>query len=369
MAKISSHQEAANTLLDFFYYAEMCFLRNIDCGYRLNLNELEISIETNLVDYKIIETERDIYKHYILCCLEIYYRRGYCDGLNNEISENMEEAALKIVHFKAYSEMLFILFDEKPINKDVVLQVVNKIIKKYQINTLNTAVINQLTLNVFLAEFQNVALHLFSHLLSFNLLHSNKSKVDFKQSEMPNGIIQRLFLIIEHYIFCDKFCYFVSPDDFMDSLRSRSSKYVNGHNDISKDILHRLIEFSTDNPIFTLDCYQLDNRDYLQSLLEKFNTDFLYQRQYACTQGKWLSLFAALWVYREDKALLQALPVFNADPDHLCLCKKAEKVFTGLGYSVKAKSIYNQFNELKKSICHNHLDRDSELLHFKYNVL
>ena len=205
MPRISKKQKAFFNLLDLVYFYEIShtLLSKHDSVYfyEFFLN----SINHKLIEYKISDEKRNIYKHYLICALEIY--------LNNEKDEYekmikflkkdigmSEESYIKYCNVRAdFSlEKLFSFIKEKKLDLDIFIKIFSEVFVEIKEAGYELDYIFNLTVRSFFFDFEKPSLNLYKKIIDYDFVgKNNETDIHFEEDDF----LLRLSLLVEFELF------------------------------------------------------------------------------------------------------------------------------------------------------------------------
>lgn len=357
MPRISKKQKAFFNLLDLVYFYEIShtLLSKHDSVYfyEFFLN----SINHKLIEYKISDEKRNIYKHYLICALEIY--------LNNEKDEYekmikflkkdigmSEESYIKYCNVRAdFSlEKLFSFIKEKKLDLDIFIKIFSEVFVEIKEAGYELDYIFNLTVRSFFFDFEKPSLNLYKRIIDYDFFgKNNETDIHFEEDDF----LLRLSLLVEFELFrkyMKKIMTFIKLEKIelqfpSDNLSLEGRKQL-------KDKYFDIVE----TMFITAENFHKISLPIASKIgSENFNNFFIYSNDllkrdvfFPGTKARWESMLGSyeILIFRCNGS--KTAIYFEESKDTLTLSDQAKIILEDNGIEISARTLYLRYKELKK---------------------
>ncbi len=338
MPQLNDVQNYALEIVDYLYFYDIATLETFSVEKKTVYCQLLNAIDEILKERNLTPQRFEIYKHYLLCGVEIVSTQ---DDLHAESSEQREESSEKTKQKRLEVAYLSLLNEVKnsDIDVDVFRKDVNILIISSEIHKSQPVVSRRLVSQVLWSEFSGgIAAHVYQYFLRLGILSSKKLVSDFEIGEVNEFIFLRAMLFIEFEILRNRlyFQYDVKALTQQISIKKVLAKHAKKRTAYYQK--HAQL-FSNVDFVRVLR-YDLSNLNQVMEYLVNINPSHCHIRIFLDKNSKWVSLLGAwelMYVQLTDPKKAIYNEINNEDT---CSAIASQKMEIEYGLRITARNLY-----------------------------
>lgn len=376
MPKLTDLQKSALDIIDIIHFF------NIYSGYNIFLSlpkfRKEKEINSIFFDYvlnlinEILEkngiehNKTEIFKHYILCGIEINFNKIDYEKLSSDYTELPQlpddidnQSASKIQEFNlSFSIALMRSFlDERGINFNLYTSLLYKIIEILQKKDFPSSCYFRLTLRALSYEFPVASIHVYKKFLDLGILKSEKYTHNESDKDLTEKTFFRSLLAIEFEIFRDfsKVYFeanigdktidlskinFIQKDSFpSDSYRDSTVKYY-------RKTLERILNYYYYDKSESFYILRSVQKNDVNDFLDYFNENYIHHNFFSNRQSNLSGILGAQVIFNLKARYNDKRAIYYDIENSNTLSQEASDFFNYLGIDISARTLYLHYKKL-----------------------
>ena len=353
MPSLNEVQHNALEVVDYLYFYDIVAAETFNEEKKAVYSRLLNAIEHILSDRNFLPTQYEIYKHYLLCGVEVFITQhsnikiGKVDESltqqqQNEAYRQINQQRLDIVFEALLQELHNSGHDTEHFCQDVVI-----LTNLSQISEASEAVGFRLVSQILWTEFAgSIATYVYRKFVGLNILTKKLHTSEYDSNEAENEhIFLRAMLFIEFEILrkrlhCEhdikSLNQVMTTEKISDSLRQKRDAYYRKH--------YQLFTSSDFSRIYK---YDLANKPQIEAYLSNISPSFCHNRIFTNKHGVWVSLLGAWHLNYEwlttKKAIYDQVNNKGTCSDTASIIMKKD-----YGLSIDAKSLYLNHKKIRQ---------------------
>ncbi|MCH7310521.1 hypothetical protein [Acinetobacter sp. ANC 4805] len=356
MPRLNDVQNTALEIIDFLYFYDMVALQSFTEEKKDIYTQLDELIDEVLEEKQLTGQKAVIYRHYLLCGIEIVSsfdknHKWQIPELNlnerqqGEIQDQMHKQSVMIPlwHLKER------LKKSGRFEGDFVEEVYT-LIELSQIDKASHSVCHKLVAQMLWFNVEhNVACHVYRRMVTLRILNSAKDTAKGRYVEAQHEyVFLRALLLVEFESFRKELYYRPVAGDLVVNKSRFTSSEINSK---KKVYYHKYLEFSlSDNRDGTVIHADIDLADKRQVIghLSLISEHLFHNCIFSNSNANWISLLGALLLIYEQEIDLDRAIYSEFDNENSCSDRAQKILFEKFDFSVTAKSLYLNYLEVYK---------------------
>ncbi|HAV4461913.1 TPA: hypothetical protein JIR21_12425 [Acinetobacter baumannii] len=354
MPKLNDVQNTVLELVDFLYFYDIVALQTFTKEKNDFYLKLDKLLEEIIQEKQLTGQKAEIYKHYLLCGIEIVSsfdknRKWQIPELNlnerqqGEIQDQMykQSVTIPLWHLKER------LKESCRFEGDFIKEVY-ELIKLSQIDKASYTVCHKLVAQMlWFGTEHSITCHVYRKIVTLGLLNSAKDTSKGRYDEVQHEyVFLKALLLIEFELFRKELYYRHVAGD----LTVNNSHFTLSEISLKKKAYyHKYLEFIfSDNRDFKVIRADMDLADKGQVIdyISSIANGLFHNCIFADTNAKWISLLGALLLIYEQEIDLDRTIYSEVKNENSCSDKAQKILFEQFDFSVTAKSLYLKYVEL-----------------------
>lgn len=354
MPKLNDVQNTAIEIVDYLYFYDIVALQTFTEEKKYFYDQLDKLIDGVLEEKHLTGRKAEIYKHYLLCGMEIV--SSFDENREWQIPElTLNERQQGEVQDQMYKKNVIIplrhlkerLKESCRIEGDFIKEVYD-LIKLSQIDKASHSVCHKLVAQIlWFGTEHGITCHVYRKIVTLGILNSSKDTAKGRYDEVHHEyVFLRALLLIEFEIFRKGLYYrHVAGDLVVDTSRFTSSEI----NLKKKAYYHKYLEliFSDHKDVTVLHVdIDLADKGQVVDYLSLISKHLFHNCIFSNSNANWISLLGALLLIYEQEIDLDR-SIYSEESNNSSCSDIAQRIlFEQFDFSVTAKSLYLNYVKL-----------------------
>lgn len=367
MPKLNEVQNNALEVVDYLYFYDIVAVETFNEEKKATYSRLLNAIDYILSDRNLSSIQYEIYKHYLLCGVEVYITQHSnikIGKVDKVLTQQQKDEAYKEISQQRMDiifEALIQELNDRGLGTEHYWQDILKIFYSSKISNASISFGFRLVSQVLWSEFEgSIAANVYRKFVGLNILQKNiYSSSKYNVNEVENEIIfLRAMLFIEFEILRKKLHIkndiknlelSMTSETISDSLRQKKKKYFEKNSN-----------FFTSSDFLKIDNYDLKDKSKVEAYLLSMNPSFCHNRIFTNSHGVWVSLLGA-W-YLNYEYLTTKKPIYN-EANNKGTCSDIARIIMkkDYGFNISGKSLYLKYYKIQKFYEFIHLSINKKL--------
>lgn len=338
MPSLDMIQKIALEIVDYLYFYDIAALETFSVEKKMVYCQLLNAIDETLKERNLTPQQFEIYKHYLLCGVEIVTTQDDLHADSNEqimiSSEKLKQKRLEVAYLSLLSEV-----KNSDIDVDVFRKDVNILILASEINKSQPEVSRRLVSQVLWSEFSgSIAAHVYQYLLRLGILPSKKLISYFKSGEVNELIFLRAMLFIEFEILRNRlyFQYDVKALTQQMFTKKMSAKHVKRRT----AYYQKYSQLFSDVDFLRVLRYDLSNLDQVAEYLENINPSHCHIEIFLDKNSKWVSLLGVWELMYVQLTDPKKTIYYEINNENTCSAIASQRMESEYGLRITARNLY-----------------------------
>ncbi|MHA3049960.1 hypothetical protein [Acinetobacter sp. ANC 4639] len=355
MPKLNDIQNTALEIVDFLYFYDIVSLSTITTEKENIYRKLNDLIKILIAHKGLSGQKAEIYKHYLLCGVEIlatynavlewnYTDPNLTKRQKQETDKQVNQHRLSLACKALVAEMRESKTFEKSFADDVSMLTI-----KSGIARAPYSVSFRLVAQMFTHELGgNIACHVYHRLVKLKILNSSKETLKDHYDEIEgNYIFLRALLFVEFEMLRKRlFCKHDSQQLIMEAAPNGISERARLRRETYYHKYQRLLNAS-DNFIRIHNDVDVMDKEQIQNYIKSIGKNLCHNRIFSEFKGTWISLFGTWQLICEKEFELDNAIYGAVNNDDSCSARAEEIMRNQYGFVISARSLKDCYNKVK----------------------
>ena len=358
MTTLTRQQNSALDIIDFIHFFDIYYMVSACEEQEKYFEEILDLINDEIRNKGIDEKFAQIFKHYLICGIEIYFNKiNNLDEIHltkvNLAKETVDAVQEYNVHFSI--ALLSLIAERKGIDRDQLIDSVEKISFILEKNNYPLSLNYRLANQLFCYEYKGAALFLYKKFLDLEILTSKKYQKEKSDSNLSktmglDNIFIRAGLIIEFEMYrmssntktsIEKKISLEIPDEFAsESHKKNLIRYYKKLIDHSFNVKPGISLIMFD-PILCL-----NSKDNTNKFLLEIYDEFIHNRMFIQNHSGWISTLGAYYI-QLYKEINEKKPIYCASNNENTSSHFSSTALSKLGFTISSRNLYLQYKKLR----------------------